>query len=106
VHRHRDRQGCIDPRQFFDDERVGDRIDVGPAVFDGDHRTHEAHAAELLQQVGGKVAVTVPRRRAGADLVLREIANGAPDQFLVFSEFETQPPPPKILPFRWGVILS
>ena len=84
----RDAHGGVDPRQLLDRDRVGDRVAAGAAPFLRDGKAHEAEPGELLDELVGKAVLAVELLGDGRDPLLCELADGAPDELVLFCELE------------------
>ena len=87
---HGDRQRGVHPGDLFDDEGVGQVVDLRAAQVGRHQCAHEAEPGQLVQQGRRELAVRVPIGRARPDFRLGEIADRLPDQPLVFRPLEIQ----------------
>ena len=84
----RDAHGGVDSRQLLDRDRVGDRVSARATPFLRDGQAHEAEPGELLHELVGKAVLAVELLGDGRHALLRELADGAPDELVLFRELE------------------
>ena len=78
-----DRGGGVDARDFFEHQRVADRIGSGAAPFVGDQHAAAAEFPEPADFLGGKFLVAFVFAQDGPHFRLHELADGVADQDLV-----------------------
>src|SRR5262249_52959667 len=88
VRRHRQRHARIDARELFDADAVVQRRHPGAAVLLGELDAEQAERGELRHQLAGKVLLLVPLAHVRPHLRLRELADAAPQQILLFGKPE------------------
>ena len=78
-----DRGGGVDARDFFQHQRVADRIGSGAAPFVGDQHAAAAEFPEPADFLGGKFLVAFVFAQDRPHFRLHELADGVADQDLV-----------------------
>ena len=88
VHRDRDADPRVAPRQLLEHEDVRDEVGAGPAVLLGHADAEEAELTERAQQLPREAVRAVPRGGLGDDPLVRELARERLDLALVGCRLE------------------
>ena len=83
-----DRDRRVDPRQLLDHDRVRDRVGAGTPVFLGDRHAHQPELGELRDELVGEAGLPVELFGDRRDALLRELANGGADEFVLLGQVE------------------
>ena len=92
MHRDRDANAGVGPRELLDHEHVGEEVGSGTAVLLGDAYAHQPKAGELREDLAREVVVAVPVGRVRLDLGPDEVACERLDLLLLGRELEVHQP--------------
>ena len=90
---HSDRDRRVDPREFLDRDRVGQRVPAGAAPALGDREPHQAELGEALHDLVREPVLPVDLLGDWPDLLLGELPDRPPDQLVLFAELEVHTRP-------------
>jgi hypothetical protein len=88
VRRHRDCHRRVDPRQLLDGDRVGERVGSGAAVLLRERHAHQTELGQLRYELVREAVLAVELRGDRSDPLLRELANGRPNELVLGREVE------------------
>ncbi len=83
-----DRDRRVDARQLLDRDRVRDGVAARAAVLLRDREAHQPELGELRDELVGEARLEVELLSDRRDARLGELADGAPDEFLLVREVE------------------
>ena len=82
----RDRDRRVDSRQLLDCDRVRERVGAGSAVLLRDRHPHQAELGQLGHELVREAVLAVELLGDRRDLLLGELAHGAPDELVLLRE--------------------